>query len=259
MGAYFKFKRIIGLSLVGLFLLTNNLVASSKPTLLFYCGITMVKPMVEISKIIEKKHNCNIKIIQGGSKDLYQSLSFSKKGDIYLPGSDSYRKKHLSEGLLLDGEYIGYNKAAIFVSKGNPKKIKNLDSLVDENIAVVLCNPKSGSIGKMTKKLLYKYKGEDFFEEAYDLAVEIGTDSRNLNKAIKEKRADMTVNWRATGFWSENNKNIDVIEIDEKYAPKKKLVLNLLKSSEHPEIVKSFMKFASSKDGMKIMKKYGFR
>jgi len=69
----------------------------------------------------------------------------------------------------------------------------------------------------------------------------------------------MTVNWRATGFWSENNKNIDVIEIDEKYAPKKKLVLNLLKSSEHPEIVKSFMKFASSKDGIKIMKKYGFR
>ncbi|MEA3498869.1 MAG: substrate-binding domain-containing protein [Campylobacterota bacterium] len=238
---------------------TVNLSASNKPTLLFYCGITMVKPMVEISKIIEKKHNCTIKIIQGGSKDLYQSLSYSKKGDIYLPGSDSYRKKYLKEGYLLDSQEIGFNQAAIFIRKGNPKNIKNLKSLVDENISTILCNPNSGSIGKMTKKILNKYKGADFFDEAYDLAVEIGTDSRNLNKALIDKKVDMTINWRATAFWSENSPYIDIIEIDQKYAPKKKLVLNLLKFSNHPKIALDLMKFASSQEGIKIMQKYGFR
>jgi len=239
--------------------LISSLSAKQHKTLLFYCGITMVKPMVEMSKIIEKKYNCKIKIIQGGSKDLYQSLSYAKEGDLYLPGSESYRKKHIKEGYLLDGEYIGFNQAAIFVRKGNPKHIKNLESVVDEEIATVLCNPKSGSIGKMTKKLLMNYKGEEFFEEAYDLAVEIGTDSRNLNKAIIDKRADMAINWRATGHWPENQRFIDIIEIDPKYAPKKKLVINLLKFSQHPKIAKALMKFASSPDGMKIMKKYGFR
>ena len=254
-----NFKRTFKIGLIALFLFSTNLIASSKPTLLFYCGITMVKPMVEISKIIEKKYNCTIKIIQGGSKDLYKSLSYSKQGDLYLPGSDSYRKAYLKDGLLLDSEYIGFNQTAIFVRKGNPLKIKNLDSIVDENIAVILCDPKSGSIGKATKKLLTKYKGEDFFYDAYDLAVELGSDSRNLNKAIIDKRADMSINWRATAFWDENKNFIDIVNIDSKYAPRKKLVLNLLKFSKHPKIAKAFMKFASSPEGIKIMKKYGFR
>lgn len=247
------------LVLILIYATISNLNASSKPTLLFYCGITMVKPMVEISKIIEKKYNCNIKIIQGGSKDLYQSLSYSKKGDLYLPGSNSYRKRYLKDGYLLDYVDIGFNQAAIFTAKGNPKNIKNLDSLVDENIGTMLCNPNSGSIGKMTKNILIKYKGEDFFDEAYDLTLAISTDSRNLNKSLIDKNVDMTINWRATALWSENSPYIDIINIDEKYAPKKRLVLNLLSFSKNPNIAKAFIKFASSPEGLAIMKKYGFR
>lgn len=248
-------------SLILVFLISLGISAwgAVKPTLLFYCGITMVKPMAEIAKIMEKRYNCDIKIIQGGSKDLYQALAFAKKGDLYLPGSDSYRKNNLKDGYLLDAKYVGFNQAAIFVQKGNPKNIKNLDDLLDENIATSLCNPKSGSIGRMTKKTLVKYKGEDFFYDAFDLAVEIGTDSRNLNKALIDKKVDMSINWRATAFWEENSKYIDIVEIDEKYAPKKKLVLNLLKFSKHPAIAKKFMEFAASAEGEAIMKRYGFR
>jgi len=249
-------KKIISILLLTF---TTLSLASTKPVLLFYCGITMVKPMVEMAKIIEKKHDCVIKIIQGGSKDLYESLSYSKKGDLYLPGSTSYIKSNLKDGYLLENRYIGFNKAAIFVQKGNPKNIKNLDSVIDENINTILCNPKSGSIGRMTKKIFFKYKGEEYFEEAYDLAVQIGTDSRNLNIALRDKKVDLSINWRATAFWSENGKYIDIIEIDQKYAPRKKLLINLLSFSKHPTIAKDYMNLAASKEGEKIMKKYGFR
>ncbi len=243
---------------IGILLLASVANAKSKPTLLFYCGITMVKPMQEIAHIIERQQHCTIKILQGGSKDLYKKLKFSKKGDIYLPGSESYRTKNLKDGYLLDSQYVGFNQAALFVQKGNPKHIKTLDSLVDENIITIICNPNSGSIGKMTKKLLIKYKGEDFFDDVFDAAAEIGTDSRNLNKALIDKRVDLTINWRATGFWKENKTSIDVIDIPEKYAPKKNLVLNMLSFSKHKDIVKAFMQYAASQKGQAIMKKYGF-
>ena len=249
-------KKVLALFLV--LGISFSLYAKEKPVLIFYCGITMVKPIKEMAKIIEKKYNCIIKISQGGSQDLYDSLKFAKKGDLYLPGSDSYRKKNLKDGFLLDKQYIGYNQAALFVAKGNPKKIKDLESLVDEEINSILCNPKSGSIGKMTKKLLIKYKNKEFMEEAYDNTILIGTDSRNLNKAIIDKKADVSVNWRATGFWPENSQYIDVIELDKSIAPKKKLVINLLSFSKYPKIAKEFMKFASSSKGQAIMKKYGF-
>ena len=214
--------------------------------------------MLKISKIIEKKYNCKINILQGGSGDLYKSLKYAQKGDLYLPGSASYRKKHLKEGLLLDKVYVGYNQAAIFVQKGNPLHIKSLDRLLDDKVATMLCDPKSGSIGKQTKKVLIAYKGEQFYEDAFDRTLEVGTDSRNINSALREKIVDMAVNWRASGYFDDNKKYIDIIDINEKYAPKKKLEINLLKFSQHPKIAKAFMKYASSLKGQQIMREYGF-
>jgi molybdate transport system substrate-binding protein len=244
--------------LIVMFSLTNSF-AKEKPTLLFYCGITMVKPMTEMAKIIEKKYNVTIKISQGGSKDLYDALKYSKIGDLYLPGSDSYRTNNLKDAYLLDGKYIGYNQAAIFVKKNNPSNIKSLDDLLHEDKSSVLCDPNSGSIGKITRTILLKYKDENFLNDVYDNSVEIGTDSRNLNNALIDNRADISINWRATALWPENIQYIDIIELDEKYAPKKKLVLNLLSFSKHKDIAKKFMDFASSKEGQEIMKNYGFK
>lgn len=249
-----KFNPLIILIL----LLSTTLFAKEKPTLIFYCGITMVKPIQEMAKIIEKKHNCNIKISQGGSQDLYDALKYAKKGDLYLPGSNSYRKNNLKDGILLDAKYIGYNQAAIFVQKNNPKNLSSLDDLTNEKVASILCNPDSGSIGRITKKILTKAKGEEFFYDAYDYAALVGSDSRNINQALVDKKADMSINWKATALWDQNANYIDIIELGEDISPKKELYINLLKFSQNKAIAKSFMDFASSTEGQKIMKKYGF-
>ena len=249
-----KFKALLYITLF----LATSVLANSKPSLLFYCGITMVKPIQEMAKIIEKKHNCNIKISQGGSQDLYDALKLSQKGDLYLPGSNSYRKKNLKDGILLDAKYIGYNQASIFVQKNNPKDITSISALTNEKIATALCNPDSGSIGRMTKKILFNAKGEDFFYDSYDYAAQVGSDSRHLNQALIDKKVDMTINWKATAAWVENKPFIDVVELPENIAPKKQLYINLLKFSKHPEIAKSFMEFATSNEGQAIMRKYGF-
>ncbi len=248
--------RII-LSFILTFLFINNLLAK-KPTLIFYCGITMVKPITEMAKIMEKKHNCIIKISQGASKDLYDAIKYSKKGDLFLPGSQSYRTNNLKDNILGAFVEIGYNKAAIFVKKGNPYKISSLDDFLSEDYASVLCDSESGSVGRMTKNIFINYRGKVFYEEVLDNTVEIGTDSRNLNKALINSRADISINWRATSFWEENKKYIDIIEIDEKYAPKKRLMISLLNFSKNKEIAEDFMNFAISKDGKEIMRKYGF-
>jgi molybdate transport system substrate-binding protein len=233
-------------------------VEETKKELLVYCGITMVKPMQDIAKIIEQKHNCKIRISQGGSKDLYESLKSSKIGDLYLPGSDSYRNKNIKDGFLKDGVYVGFNQAAMVVQKNNPKGIKaDLNELKNSELSVILCNPDSGSIGKQTVKVLNKVD-KNLEKEAYANTITLTTDSRNLNKALRDKQADVVVNWKATAFWPENAPYMDVLSLDESVAPKKKLVINLLSFSKYPEIAKDFMTYASSKDGQEIFHKYGF-
>jgi len=207
-------KKIIFLAILSAFLF-------AKDELLFYCGITMVKPMSVIAKIIEKKDNVKIKIIQGGSGDLYDSLSSSKKGDLYLPGSDSYIKKHIKEGFLGYRKYIGYNQIALFVQLNNPKHIKSLQDLTRDDLSIALGNPETCSMGKATQKVLKKYGGEDFLNSVEDNIVLYAADSRDFNQMLKNKKIDTGLNWRATAFFPENRGKISVIKIDEKYAPKK--------------------------------------
>lgn len=230
--------------------------AEKKPEMLFYIGITMVKPITALADKFMVENNCDIKIIQGGSQDLYDSIKSSGKGDLYLPGSLSYRKNFLSEGLLLDAKFVGYNKAALMVAKGNPKNIPaDLNVLSDKKYKVVLCNPDSGSIGNETKKILEKFGN---FEAAMANAAFLTTDSRNLTNSIKDGTADVCLNWYATTLWDGNKEATDAIVLDEKYAEKKKLVLNLLKSSKHPELTKKFMEYAASQEGRQIFYKFGF-
>lgn len=230
--------------------------SQARTELLIYCGITMVKPIKEIATRLEPELGVKFTIIQGGSEDLYQSLKFAKKGDLYLPGAEVYRKKHLAEGLLGESVHVGYNQAALFVQKNNPKGIApGLSSLAREDIKVVIGDPASGSIGRETKQLLEK---QGLYEAVRKNIIFLATDSRNLNHALVDGTADVTVNWRATGYFEENRHAISVLDLAPEVAPPKKLVLNLLAFSTHPDIAKAFMDYAASEAGQAIMRRYGF-
>ena len=227
------------------------------PELIFYVGITMVKPMTELAKRFEAKEGVKIKILQGGSEDLYQSAKSSGAGDLYMPGSLSYRTKYLHEGIMSDeAVFVGYNRAALMVKKGNPQNIApNLNVLLDKRYKMVLCNPESGSIGNETKKIL---NNAGIYADVMARSAYLTTDSRNLIKAIKEGDADVVLNWRATAFWEDNKDIVDVLELPETIAPKSTLVLTLLKSSKYPDKVRAFMKFATSKEGRLVFHAFGF-
>ena len=227
-----------------------------KPELLIYCGITMVKPMGEIAERFERTHSCKVILNQGGSEDLYQSLKHSRQGDLYLPGSHSYREKHLSEGLLGDYVYLGFNQASFMVAKGNPRGITgDLQWLLDRDLSVTIGNPESCSIGKASKKILDK---AGLYEDVVANCFTLAADSRNLNKLIKDGTADLMLNWRATGFFAENRDLVDVVDLPEAVSPRKRLLLNALTISQNPELARAFMEFAGSKDGLDIFRSYGF-
>ena len=228
---------------------------ADKPEILIYCGITMVKPISEIADIIEKQENCNIYIIKGGSGNLYKSIEMNRTGDIYLPGSESYIEKGILEGHIKDTVFVGINKAAVMVQKGNPKNIRDIaQALINEKYRVVIGNPYSGSIGKETKKTLTK---QGIFDAVNKNVSYYTTDSKGLSMALKEDNADITVNWYATSVWEENISYIDVIVADKDFFQEKRLLLSVLKYTKEKEIADKFLKYASSEEGQKIFTKYG--
>lgn len=245
-------------SIVFLFVLMPSLLwaAENACKLVIYCGITMVKPMVEISKDFEKNTGCKVQFVKGGSGKLMALLLKNKNGDLFLPGSDSYVKRLETDnpGLVVEKSEVGYNQAAIFVKKGNPKGVPSeLSALTDDRFKVIIGSAERGSIGKETKKILSNYGNFDQVKKRATLALH----SQSLVNAIKSDKADVSINWYAVSTWQENMKFVDGLRIDESFAPKKELVLTVLKDSKNPAQAKAFLATAASKKGHSIFKKYG--
>lgn len=226
------------------------------PNLLIYCGITMLHPIRAIAAIFEAETGATVTISQGGSEDLYKALKASRLGDLYFPGSMSYRKQHLDEGLLGEAVDVGFNVSALVVLEGNPKGIPaDLTALTDPDLLVVIANPQSGSIGRETQRVL---EAADLYDTVLANTSFMATDSRNLNQFLLDGAADLIMNWRATAFFPENRERLDVLDIDTALAEPKVLALNQLTFSEHPDLTRRFMALATSDRGQAIFRSFGF-
>jgi molybdate transport system substrate-binding protein len=256
-------KKII-ISILFLFFLfsCNNETENDKVTniekkeILIHCGATMVKPITEIAQIIENQENCIIKITAGGSGNLYKSIKANKIGDLYLAGSEKYIENGMKDKFISEKIFVGENKIAIMVQKGNPKNIQaTVNCLSNENYRIVIGNADRGSIGKETKTILDEL---GIYNKVRNRAEYLTTDSRGLIDALKKDKADIVVDWYATSVWNENKDFVEVLDIENEFINTEKLYIGLIIYSQHPEIARKFMEFASSEKGKIIFKKYGF-
>jgi molybdate transport system substrate-binding protein len=243
--------------LAGAFLLAAPAFAQGARTeTLLYCGITMVRPMTEIAQNFEKRENIKITIAQGGSEDLFQSAKKSGVGDWYLPGEPSYYEQHLKEGLFGEYRIVGYNQMAMMVQKGNPKGVKpDPKEMLRKDLVAIIGNAESGSVGKEAKDIL---DGLGIYPKVIKQAAFLAPDSRSLMSSMRKGEADITMSWRATGFFADNVAKLDVIDLDPKLAKPQALLLVQLKSAKNPDLARRFVAYAAGEEGQAIFRKHGF-
>lgn len=240
-------------------LLALPLQAAAAPAannLLIYCGITMVRPVTDIARLFEKQEKISIAIAQGGSEDLYQSARKSRQGDLYLPGEPIFRIKHQPEGLLGEYKVLGFNQMAMMVKKSNPKKVKpELKELLRKDLVVVLGSSESGSVGVEAQRTL---KQAGLYDKVAARVAQMLPDSRSIMAAMRRGEADVTLSWRATGYFPDNAPHIDVLDLPPNVAPPQELQLTLLTFSKNQVMARKFMEFAAGPQGQAIFRRYGF-
>ncbi|MEA3308884.1 MAG: molybdate ABC transporter substrate-binding protein [Chloroflexota bacterium] len=230
-------------------------VITEERELLIYCGSAMAQPMEEIAAIIEKQENCKVTIKIGGSGNLLATIQADQVGDLYLPGDDSYIVTCLEQDLVIETTLVGYNKLALMVQEGNPLGITaDPASLTNEDYVLVLGDPDKMSAGREAQKILANM---GILDQAMGHVHSLAANATELTDALKNGEADLTINWYATSTLPENAPYVDALPISEEYAARNKLVLGLLSTSEHPELARKFMAYATSDAGQRIFDKYG--
>lgn len=225
--------------------------------LVVYCGMTMVKPMAMIAAKFEEQEKCSVRIAKGSTSELMSRILSNKNGDLFLPGSDAYylqlEKEH--PGLIIDKRFVGYNRAALLVRKGNPKNIPaDLAVLTKPEYNVIMGHP-DGHIGAESKKIL---EAKGIYAEVMKNAKAQTTEAHALMNALMHKKADVTIGWRAVAFWPENREHVDALPIDEKYAKKEKLVLSTLNFSKYPDKARKLLELAGSAEGLAVFNGLGY-
>ncbi len=238
--------------------LVLSVAAFAKVSLLFYCGITMVPAALEAKAAFEKMHHCTITIIQGGSQDLYRSIKTAQKGDLFLPGKSSYTDRCAQAGNVLYRRTVGYNRLALFVPKGNPKHIKNMEALLRSDLVTSIGNPATCSIGKAAEETLMRYGGHAYLEKVQHNLGLYAADSRDMNHLLATGQIDVGLNWMASAHTSEARKAVQIIPVCDLYSMPQPLTIATLRFSLHPKLANAFVDYLAAPIGKAIMDKHGF-
>lgn len=250
---------IVRLLAVLIVLLVSAAVAHARqqpPHLLIYCGTSILRPMQDIALMFEQREKVKVSFVQGGSVDLYKSAAKSRRGDLYLPGEASLRYTNLKDGLLGEYRVVGYNRLAMLVQKGNPKKVRpDPRELLRKDLDILLSNSQSSSCGLATRRL---YTELGIYEKLLKKAIMMLPDSRSIAAAMARAEADAVVTWRSTIHFNDTAKQFELLDLPDRWAKPEELLLNQFTFSTQPKLARRFMDLAAGPEGQAVFARYGF-
>lgn len=227
-----------------------------QPQLLIYCGTTMLRPMQELARLFEQREKVKVRFVQGGSADLYKSAAKSRRGDLFLPGEASYRHDNLKDGLLGEYRLVGYNRLALIVQKGNPKKIQpDPRQLLRKDLDILITGSDTCSSGRATKRLL---TGLGIYDAVLKKAVLVLPDSRVVAKTMLQGIADVALSWRGTVLFADAGNQFEIIELPDPWGSSQELLLSQFSFSQEPVLARRFMELAAGPEGQAVFARYGF-
>jgi|LGOV01.1.fsa_nt_gb molybdate transport system substrate-binding protein len=226
--------------------------ADNEESLLVYCGAGLRKPMDEIGQMFKEKYGVEIQYSYAGSAQNLSQIELSGEGDVYVPGALYYYNAAKEKDLVITQQSVAYHIPVIAVPKGNPANIQTLEDLTKPEVKVILGDPKSAAIGKITKKLLEE---NELYEGVENNTIALTATVNELVVYITMGQCDAAI------IWEDNVKGIEEVEIIQ--IPKeinmiKTIPVCTLKSSDKKEIAQKFVDFIVSDEGKEIFEKHGF-
>lgn len=201
------------------------------------------------------------KQIEGGSITI-GNMRITLRPDVYTAGKS--RIVQMTD-LFSDTAAYAYNKLAIMVQKGNPKKIKGLKDLGRKDIKVSMPNPAWEGIAKRIEEAYVKAGGEVLKNTIMQSKVK---DSSTYLTQIHHRQTPMRILyhqsdagpvWYSEAYYQQMiGHPVEVIAIPDKENITATYMAGLMKNAPHPEAAKDFMHFLQSETAKAIYRKYGF-
>lgn len=243
----------------GIFGCSSDPDASSKgqnqPALLLFCGAGIQLPVSELAEEFSRIHKCRVEVDYAGSEILLSRIKLKEKGDLYMPGDQSYMEMADEEGLVESTTVACYFIPSILVEKGNPQNIVSLQDLTRDGIRLGLGDAQACAVGRQSRKIFSK---NDIPWEHVEKNLAFQSMTVNeLGIQIQTGSLDAVIVWDAVA--KQYLDQGELVDIPPEQNVISTVPVGVLKSSGQKILAKRFTEFAASDQGGSIFRKHHYR
>ncbi|MEH6307369.1 substrate-binding domain-containing protein [Olivibacter sp. CPCC 100613] len=201
------------------------------------------------------------KQIIGGSLTM-GNLRITHKPDVYTAGKSRIAEM---ENYFDRTEVYAYNKLALMVPEGNPKKIHALGDLAKKNIRISMPNPAWEGIGRQIEAAYRKAGGEPLHQAIMQSKVKDNSTyltrihHRESPLRILYGQSDVAPVWYSEAHYQKMiNHPVELVSIAEEQNIRATYMAGKLKQARHPQAAADFLDYLTSEEAKAIYNKYGF-
>jgi molybdate transport system substrate-binding protein len=227
----------------------------SQPRLMLFCGAGIQSPVAELVEVFSRNNHCRMEVDYAGSEVLLSRITLKKKGDLYMPGDQSYIDIAAKAGMIESTTKACYFVPAILVLKENPKHITSLRDLTRTGIRLGLGDANACAIGRQSKRIFAR-NNIPWAEVEKNLVFQSLT-VNELGMQIQAGSLDAVIVWDAIA-----NQYLDhgeLVDIPPEQNVISTVPVGVLNFSEHKDLAGRFAQFAASDQGRSIFRKHNYR
>jgi molybdate transport system substrate-binding protein len=225
------------------------------PALMLFCGAGIQSPVAELIEVFSRDHECRIEADYSGSELLLSRITLKKKGDLYMPGDQSYIEMAANQGLIESTVNACYFVPSILVKKGNPKNIRSLQDLTRNGIRLGLGDASACAIGRQSKKIFSK-NNIPWKDVEKNLVFQSMT-VNELGIQIQTGSLDAVIVWDAIA--NQYLEHGDIIEIPPERNVISTVPVGVLAFSRQKDLAQSFAEFTASDQARAIFREHHYR
>ncbi|WP_230262054.1 molybdate ABC transporter substrate-binding protein [Stieleria sp. JC731] len=228
-------------------------VTPSSAAIQLFCAASNRAVMEAVKERYEEECGGRIEIQYGPSQTLLSSIEVAQKGDLFLPADDSYLEIAEDKGLIAETIPVAKMRAVVAVAKGNPKSIQSINDLRRSDVRLVLANPDTAAIGKVTKRVLQDQQQWDALESA----------AVTMRATVNEVASDIAIGAADAGIVYDavlrTFEDVDFITLDELSEASSDIAIGVIKQSNKPALGLHFARYLTASDrGLGQYKEFGF-
>ena len=219
----------------------------------WYLAASLTKPGTEIVQKWNKiPDNCSLYLILGGSGQILNQLTLSKKGDLYSPASDRFLDLAKQKNIVKKYQLLLKQIPVFALSASGSSKVASFSDLRSKEVRIALGNPKTMALGEIYMGIENKMTPDT----RHQIRVRTVLEAINLNQILNYLKTGV-VDVGIAFDTSAKASKLAYIHFPDALSISQNAYLVTTRFTRHEKEVRDIVHFISQQK--QIFRKYGFK